>query len=135
MSRQFALQLFCGEECLVKMESFEMIMLIDFYGQLLTENQLACLDMYYNDDMSYAEIADELDISRQGVFDFVKRGRMALEEYEEKLGLVKRFIETKEQIAAVQSDLKKIDGSRLSSEDSELLHNITETLDGISSGL
>lgn len=117
------------------MESFEMIMLIDFYGQLLTENQLACLDMYYNNDMSYAEIADELDISRQGVFDFVKRGRMALEEYEEKLGLVKRFIETKEQIAAVQSDLKKIDSSGLSSEDRELLQSVTETLDGISSGL
>ena len=49
------------------MESFEMIMLIDFYGQLLTENQLACLEMYYNDDMSYAEIADELDISRSYV--------------------------------------------------------------------
>ena len=117
------------------MESFEMIMLIDFYGQLLTENQLACLEMYYNDDMSYAEIADELDISRQGVFDFVKRGRKALEEYEEQLGLVKRFIETKEQIAAVQSDLKKIDGSCLSAEDRELLQSVTETLDGISSGL
>ena len=48
---------------------------------------------------------------------------------------MKRFIETKEQIAAVQSDLKKIDGVGLSEEDRELLKSVTETLDGISSGL
>lgn len=117
------------------MESFEMIMLIDFYGQLLTENQLACLDMYYNDDMSYAEIADELDISRQGVFDFVKRGRKALEEYEEKLGLVKRFLGTKEKIADVKEKLMKIDASVLSDGDKASLREIENSLEEISTEL
>lgn len=135
MSRQFALQLFCREECLVKMESFEMIMLIDFYGQLLTENQLACLDMYYNDDMSYAEIAEELDISRQGVFDFVKRGRKALEAYENQLGLVQRFIGTKEKIADVKEKLLKIDASVLSDGDKASLRDIENSLEEISSEL
>lgn len=120
---------------MIEVESYEMIMLIDFYGQLLTENQLACLDMYYNSDMSYAEIAEELDISRQGVFDFVKRGRTALEEYEAQLGLVKRFIETKEKIAEVKKKLVKIDASVLSDGDKALLRDIEKSLEEISTEL
>lgn len=65
--------------------------LMDFYGQLLTQKQYAAMDMYYNQDLSLAEIAEEAEISRQGVRDFIKRGEKQLFELEEKLGLAKRF--------------------------------------------
>lgn len=65
--------------------------LMDFYGQLLTEKQLEALELYYNADLSLAEIAAELDISRQGVRDFIKRGEKQLAAFEEKLGLAERF--------------------------------------------
>lgn len=64
---------------------------MDFYGQLLNERQYEMMDMYFNQDLSLSEIAEEIEISRQGVRDAVKRGEKQLAEYEEKLGLVKRF--------------------------------------------
>ena len=77
---------------------FEVGLLMDFYGQLLTGNQLSVMEMYYNDDWSLAEIAENLNISRQGVHDFIKRARILLLEYEEKLRLVRKFTNTKEKI-------------------------------------
>lgn len=77
----------------IKAKDLTVTMLMDFYGQLLTDKQLAALDMYYNEDLSLAEIADEEGISRQGVRDSIKRGEKQLAEYEEKLGLAKRFME------------------------------------------
>ena len=70
---------------------YRLSMLLDFYGQLLTENQYNCLDLHCNQDLSMAEIAEELSISRQGVYDFIKKGRERLLEYEDKLGLLERF--------------------------------------------
>lgn len=65
--------------------------LLDVYGQLLTEKQRFAIDMYYNEDLSLAEIADEIDISRQGIRDSIKQGEKHLAEYERQLGVVKRF--------------------------------------------
>ncbi len=73
------------------MNIYRLSMLLDFYGQLLTENQYNCLDLHCNQDLSMAEIAEELSISRQGVYDFIKKGRERLLEYEDKLGLLERF--------------------------------------------
>jgi len=80
------------------MKSFEDSLLLDFYGNLLTDKMRTTLDMYLNDDLSLAEIAEEEEISRQGVHDKVKRGIAQLKDYEEKLGLVRRFIEQKETV-------------------------------------
>ncbi|MDL2237264.1 hypothetical protein LJC56_05480 [Christensenellaceae bacterium OttesenSCG-928-K19] len=65
----------------------------DFYGSFLTEKQAKVFEMYYNDDLSLAEIAQEMEISRQGVMDTVKRSRKKLYDMEEKLGLVKKELE------------------------------------------
>ena len=65
--------------------------LLDLYGGLLTEKQAAALDYYYNSDYSLTEIAELMDITRQGVRDFIKRGETALTEAEERLGLYERF--------------------------------------------
>lgn len=73
-------------------------LLFDFYGNLLTDNMQGTLDMYLNEDLSLAEIALEEDISRQGVHDKVKRALDQLHGYEEKLGLVERFLKQTESI-------------------------------------
>ena len=65
--------------------------LMDFYGDLLTQKQRDTLDLYYNKDFSLAEIAQDLDISRQGVRDFIKKGENQLIEYETKLKLVEKY--------------------------------------------
>ncbi|MDD6214278.1 MAG: YlxM family DNA-binding protein [Firmicutes bacterium] len=66
--------------------------LMDFYGELLTQKQIEALNGYYNQDLSLAEIAEEMDISRQGVRDFIKKGELHLIEFEEKLGLAEKFL-------------------------------------------
>ena len=48
-------------------------MLLDFYGELLTDKQRECLDLHYNEDLSLSEIAEQLGISRQGVWDNIRR--------------------------------------------------------------
>ena len=65
--------------------------LLDFYGDVLTERRRDALDFYYNDDMSLAEIAEEMGISRQGVRDLIKKAEEELFFYEEKLGLARKF--------------------------------------------
>ena len=65
--------------------------LLDFYGELLTERKRSVMDMYYNEDFSLAEIAAEIDISRQGVRDIIKKSEEELLFYEEKLGLAKKL--------------------------------------------
>lgn len=65
--------------------------LFAFYGELLTEKQKDILTLYCLDDLSLGEIAEDLDISRQGVHDTVKRATKTLEGYEVKLGLMKKF--------------------------------------------
>ena len=71
-------------------------LLLDFYGQMLTKRQFDILDLYYNSDYSLGEIAEELEISRQGVHDNIRRGKAALFDMESKLGLVERFNAQKE---------------------------------------
>ncbi len=66
-------------------------LLLDFYGDMLTEKQRDVVELYYNEDLSLAEIAAHSKISRQGVRDSIKRGEATLLELEERLGLARRF--------------------------------------------
>ena len=83
--------------------------LLDVYGQLLTEKQRFAIDMYYNEDLSLAEIAEEIDISRQGVRESIKQGEKHLLEYEEQLGVVKRFKNISAQLEELDTLLKEVD--------------------------
>jgi len=65
--------------------------LFDFYGSLLTEKQQEAIQLYYYQDLSLSEIAERLEISRQGVYDHLHRGEEALRDYEVKLGLIQRY--------------------------------------------
>lgn len=67
--------------------------LLDFYGELLPERKRSVLDMYYNEDYSLAEIAEEIGISRQGVRNMIKKSEAELFFYEEKLGLAKKLMQ------------------------------------------
>lgn len=66
-------------------------MLFDFYGDLLTDKQREYYDLHYNQDLSLAEIAASSGISRQGVWDNIRRADAALRDTEARLGLVQRF--------------------------------------------
>lgn len=70
--------------------------LLDFYGEVLSERKRTVLDLYYNDDFSLAEIAEEIGISRQGVRELIKKAEEELRFYEEKLGLARRFREAQQ---------------------------------------
>ena len=65
--------------------------LFDFYGKLLSEKQYLVIELYYINDLSLTEIGDELGVTRQGIFDLLKRAEQNLYKYEEKLGLVNKF--------------------------------------------
>jgi len=67
--------------------------LFDFYQSLLTEKQRSYMHLYYLDDHSLGEIADEYEISRQAVYDNIRRTEAMLEEYEDKLQLFEKFQE------------------------------------------
>ena len=70
----------------------QMNALFDFYGPLLTEKQKEYVQLYYADDYSLGEIAEEFDVSRQAIYDNIKRTEKSLLEYEEKLHLLNNFI-------------------------------------------
>lgn len=106
--------------------------LMDFYGQLLTEKQFETLDMYYNSDLSLGEIAEDLNISRQGVRDFIKRGEKQLEEFEEKLDLVKRFQDISKSIDEMKNILDTLEVSK---EEEKKLVKIKEIADRVSDKL
>ena len=78
--------------------------LYDYYGSLLKENQATVIDLYYNQDFSLSEIAEELNISRAGIHDTLKRAEKNLTEYEEKLSLhskLEKYFESAEKIIEV----------------------------------
>lgn len=77
------------------------ILLKDFYGPLLTEKQQDVMNLHYENDWSVAEIADYMKITRQGVYDILKRAESALKEYEHLLRLVGRFMETRHRLQEV----------------------------------
>ena len=80
--------------------------LIDLYGNLLTSNQLNILELYYMEDLSLKEIAEELNISRNAVFDTLKRSLNVLEDYESKLNLLVKD-EMKNELLERFDDLSK----------------------------
>ena len=87
----------------MKQDKFSMTLLFDYYGELLTEKQQTCFDLYYNQDLSLSEIADEYGISRQGVHDLIKRVTKTLDGYEAKLHLIQKFLETKDKVSKIDS--------------------------------
>ena len=89
------------------MAAVEMLLLFDYYGDMLTERQRMCLDLRYNQDLSLAEIAEELGVSRQGVHDNIIRAEAHLQKMEAKTGCVRRYLQSR---AAMQTILASVEG-------------------------
>ncbi len=82
-------------------KNYDLAILIDFYGEMLTEKQRSFLEYYYNDDLSLSEIAENEGITRQGVRDAIKRAETQMLEMEQKLGMAKRFNEISDGIKEI----------------------------------
>ena len=97
-------------------KNLKLAYLLDFYGDLLDEHTRAVMKAYYDDDLSLAEIASGVGISRQGVRHIVKKGEEQLEFFEEKLGLAAdraRLDEQLESLCLIQEELSASDDPRL----------------------
>ena len=85
------------------MDALQMTLLFDYYGELLTDRQRMCFDLRHNQDLSLAEIAEELDVSRQGVHDNLSRAEALLRNMEEKTGCVRRDLACRRAAEKVRS--------------------------------
>lgn len=102
----------------------EIGILFDFYGKLLSEKQRTIIDLYYNYDLSLGEIGEELGISRQGVYDTLKRAEENLYQYEETLKLVHRFYSNIEELEHLHELVLDIEEECKSGDSKRLLEKI-----------
>lgn len=98
---------------------YKVSLLLDFYGQLLTKRQYEILDLYYNNDYSLGEISEDLEISRQGVHDNLKRGVTLLNKYEKKMMLLNKHLKQKKNIETLLKLIDDIDTDDNMSDDSK----------------
>lgn len=92
----------------MKNQTYRMTMLFDFYGEVLTPRQKEFFDLYYNEDLSLAEIAENYGISRQGVRAVIVRAEAIMTDLEDKTGLMKRFMLMQQQVQAILDAAEKI---------------------------
>lgn len=77
-------------------------MLFDFYGDLLTEKQREYYDLHYNADLSLQEIAEQSGVSRQAVWDIIRRAEQSLMDFEDKTGLVSRAVRRRKAVEEIE---------------------------------
>ena len=113
-----------------KMNKFlEQALLYDFYGELLTDHQKDIYEQFVLEDLSLSEIAEMKGISRQGVHDLVKRCQKTLENYEEKLHLVEKFLSVKEKVNRIDDTLVEWENNKKDPE--EIVKRIRRIADTI----
>ncbi|MDF2936929.1 MAG: hypothetical protein K0Q90_2302 [Paenibacillaceae bacterium] len=84
--------------------------LFDFYGALLTDKQQSILSLYYQDNFSLGEIAAEFEVSRQAVYEHLKRAEQAMEDYEGKLGLAVQYAHRRSAANELEALIKRLQG-------------------------
>ena len=107
----------------MKNQAYRMTMLFDFYGDVLTDRQKEFYDLYYNEDLSLGEIAENYGITRQGVRDVIVRAEAVLTELEDKTGLIKRFHTLRGQLVRMLLDADR-EGQLAARQDSEELEQL-----------
>ncbi len=118
-------------------KNLQMGVLLDIYGALLTERQREMMDLYYNDDLSLSEIAEQYEISRQGVHDALKRSEETLRHYDNALGLAaaqqqqkNQLLEFKSQALAALEECRKVTfGKNIAEKVIALLENLDSKLE------
>ena len=106
-------------------ETVDRALLLDFYGELLTEKQRKYWDLHWNEDYSLAEIAELEGLSRQGVWDLLRRAEQNLRDVEEKTGIIGRFLDRRDEIRAIRDELREM------LPDDERSHSILGRLAGL----
>ena len=89
-------------------EAFFRTMLFDFYGELLTDKQREYFDLHYNEDLSLAEIAAGEGISRQGVWDIIRRAEESMRRFEAKTGLVARYARERQVLDGLEEKIEQL---------------------------
>ena len=115
----------------MKNQTYRMTMLFDFYGELLTDRQKEFFDLYYNEDLSLSEIAENEGISRQGVRDVIVRAEAAMTELEDKTGLIRRFMQMQKKVQGIEDAAKEIRTINYRQYEN---HRLEELADGIIAG-
>ena len=116
-------------------KDLEMTILLDFYGDMLTQRQREFLDYYYNQDLSLAEIAANVGITRQGVRDAIKRAECQLTEMEQRLKLVERFHEVQKGLEEIMDCATKISAENRRSALSREINDLTVRIKSIAISL
>ena len=98
--------------------------LYDFYGELLTKRQQQVYESVVLEDYSLSEVAEDLGISRQGVHDMIRRCNKTLEEYEQKLHLVEKFLNIRRQVRRINSLAKEYHSEEIVSISNEILEEL-----------
>ena len=122
----------------MKNKPLEMCLLFDFYGEMLTDKQKEMFDLYYNEDLSLAEISEHAGITRQGVRDSIVRAEHTLRDMEQRLGLVARYGGIDPMIDSMRDDvhrLRLINANQLHNpEISRVLARLDDNLRAIADG-
>ncbi len=109
----------------MQMEKFvEQTLLYDFYGELLTQRQQQVYESVVLEDYSLSEVAEDLGISRQGVHDMIRRVNKALEEYEEKLHLVEKFVNIRSQVRRIHDLAETYHAEEIAAISNEILEKL-----------
>ena len=120
--------LYSDKEVINMDKHIEISVLWEIYGKLLTEKQYEVLNDYYNNDLSLSEIAENNNISRQGVRDLIKKGESKLFEYEEKLGIMKKTQENEQTIQLILAQLSKIQDNSSDRKIEKILNEVQKEL-------
>ncbi|MBS4539770.1 DNA-binding protein [Clostridium sp. D2Q-11] len=108
----------------------EIGLLFDFYGKLLSSKQYQAIELYYIHDLTLTEIGEQLNISRQGSYDLVKRAESILYKYEETLGLVKKFENNRFKTKELKVLLEELKHSvTINKDNKDIFENITKILE------
>jgi predicted DNA-binding protein YlxM (UPF0122 family) len=110
-------------------------MLYDFYGELLTDRQREFFDLYYNDDLSLSEIAENAGISRQGVRDVIVRAEAQMQEIEDKTRLIRRFEEMRGHLDTITSAVEEIKTINFRQYEDSRLQQLTEKIEAETAAL
>ena len=113
----------------MKSQAYRMTMLFDFFGDVLTDRQKEFYDLYYNEDLSLGEIAENYGITRQGVRDVIVRAEATLTELEDKTGLIRRFHANRTQLEQIARDARRLAELAAQQEDPEVERLSVRVLD------
>ena len=107
----------------------EIAQLLDLYGNLLTKKQKDVMEQYYNEDLSLSEISENLEISRQAIYDTIKRSEKLLYQYEEQLKFNDLILQKKHDFKNLINGLENLKTSIMSKDEAKMLTKINELID------